>query len=299
MDIRQLEYFQSVAHTKNLTRSAQHLHVSQSTITLALQKLEQEFGVALFDRSQKQFDLTPEGLVFFDRVSHILNHLQDTIGEMNEYRRLQKGSVKIGVPPMMAACLFPGIIAGFKARYPQLQLSVYEDASFGIRQALERGELDIGIVNLMNPSGLLKTLPLIKQEFLLCLPKGHPLCAHPVIDIKMLSNDPMILFKEGAYNRKLIIQECLDNGFAPNIIIATDQIEAIKRLIAHQVGISFLIESLAAGSEHLITRSLKKPLFLEFGLAWGKEKYLSTAAQAFIEFVERQNSSNTAKNPSR
>lgn len=98
-EIRQLEYLQAIASSKNLTRSAQHLHVSQPTITVAIQKLEQELEIALFDRSQKQFELTFEGKIFLNRVNDILNRLDDSIAELHNYRALQKGSIRIGVPP--------------------------------------------------------------------------------------------------------------------------------------------------------------------------------------------------------
>jgi len=94
MDLRQLEYFQMVAKTKNITRAAEQLHVSQSTITLSIQKLEDELSVLLFDRSQKQLSLTTEGHVFVQKVSDALNLLQDGIAEVNDYRQLKKAPLK-------------------------------------------------------------------------------------------------------------------------------------------------------------------------------------------------------------
>ena len=80
MELRQLEYFQMVAKTNSITRAAEQLHVSQSTVTLAIQKLEDELGSPLLDRSQKQLFLTPEGKAFLQKVSDALNLLQDGCG---------------------------------------------------------------------------------------------------------------------------------------------------------------------------------------------------------------------------
>ena len=88
MDIRQLEYFQMVSKTNSITRAAEQLHISQSTVTLAIQKLEEELGSPLLDRSQKQLSLTPEGKAFVQKVSDALNLLQDGIAEVNNYRQL-------------------------------------------------------------------------------------------------------------------------------------------------------------------------------------------------------------------
>lgn len=289
MDIRQLEYFHAAATFNSLTKAAQHLYVSQPTLSVAIQKLEQEIGIILFDRSQKQFMLTTEGEIFFKNITGILNRLQDTIGEMNEYKQLQKGYIKVGVPPMIGSFLFPKVLAEFKQKYPHLQLNIFEDASFRLRQALEKGELDVGIVNLMNPSNLLSSLPLARQKFLVCLPKKHPLAKQKSIDIKQLQDEQLILFKEGAYNRKLILEECLRHDFVPNVLVSTDQIETIKSLVADGIGVSFLIESIALKSKDFVSLPLAEPLYIDFGVSWNEKKYLSTAAKTFIEFVSQIN----------
>ena len=172
MDIRQLEYFQMVGKLGNITRAAERLHVSQSTITIAIQRLEDQMDVQLFDRSQKQLALTTEGQVFWQKVTDILRQLQDAVAEAQNYRDLQKGTLKIGVPPLIASFLFPGILSAFTAQYPNLQISIIEDGSKKLRQFLEQGQLDLAIVNLHQAPPLLETLPLSREQFVVCLPTG-------------------------------------------------------------------------------------------------------------------------------
>lgn len=287
MDIRQLEYFHAAAIFNSLTKAAQHLYVSQPTLSVAIQKLEHEIGIVLFDRSQKQFVLTTEGKIFFENIADILSRLQDTIGEMNEYKQLQKGHIKIGIPPMIGSFIFPKVLAEFKQKYPYLQLNIFEDASFGLRQSLEKGELDVGIVNLMTPSNLLATRPLARQNFLVCLPKNHRLAKKKKIELGQLKYEQFILFKEGAYNRTLIIQECHKHDFAPHVLLSTDQIETIKSLVTDGMGISFLIEAIALKSKEFVSLPLSEPLYIDFGIAWNEKKYLSNAARTFIDFVAK------------
>lgn len=285
MDIRQLEYFHAAATFRSMTKAAQHLYVSQPTISVSIQKLEQEVGIMLFDRSQKQFTLTTEGEIFLKNISDILSRLQDTIGEMNDYKELKKGYVKIGIPPMIGSFLFPKVLSGFKQKYPHLQLNIFEDSSFGLRQSLEKGELDVGIVNLMNPSDMLLTMPLVKQNFLVCLPHHHALAKQKHIEFHQLRNEQFILFKEGAYNRKLLEQECQKSGFVPHVLLSTDQIQTMQSLVADGMGISFIIEAIASKNHEYVSIPLKEPLYIEFGVAWNEKKYLSTAARTFIDFV--------------
>lgn len=285
MDLRQLEYFQMVAKTNSITRAAEQLHVSQSTVTLAIQKLEDELGSPLLDRSQKQLSLTSEGSVFVQKVSDALNLLQDGIAEVNNYRQLKKGTLKVGVPPMIGSYLFPEILAGFKKYYPNLDLAIFEESSFVVRQLLEKGELDIGIVNLFQPSQLLESLIIGKEPLVVCLPLTHPLANASTLAIEKLKEEPFILFKAGAYNRQIILEECKKHGFVPNIILATDQIETMKGLVAKGVGVCFLIEAIARKGNDYVSIPLANPLYFECGLAWKKDKYLSMAAQAFINFI--------------
>ena len=100
MELRQLEYFQMASRLKNITRAAERLRVSQPNITVAIKKLEAELGIQLFDRSQKQLALTPEGAVFLNRIELALRNIQDAVLEVNDYKQLQKGTIKIGIPSM-------------------------------------------------------------------------------------------------------------------------------------------------------------------------------------------------------
>ena len=77
MELKQLEYFQMTSRLKNITRAAKRLSVSQPNITVAIKKLEAELGIQLFERSQKQLSLTPEGAVFLNRIEQALRNIQD------------------------------------------------------------------------------------------------------------------------------------------------------------------------------------------------------------------------------
>lgn len=295
MDIRQLEYFQTVAKLRSITKAAQQLYVSQPTITIAVQKLEHELGIALFDRNQKQFTLTKEGKLFLERVTDVLSRLQSAVSEINEHKNLQKGYLRIGIPPMIGSCMFPEIIAGFTDTYPQLKLDIFEDGSLNIRQSLKQEDLDIGIINLMNISDEFLTIPLSRQEFLVCLHKDHPLATQKSIHIKQLQNENFILFNESTCNRQLIMQECLSNDFIPKVVLSTNQIATMKSLVTKNLGICFLSESVMENAPEIATISLKTPLFLEFGLSWKKEKTLSSASKAFIEFIKNNSEMLTFK----
>lgn len=286
MDIRQLEYFREVATIKSITQSAQKLYVSQPTITVALQKLEQELDIALFDRNKKQFTLTKEGALFLEKVSDILNKLQAAVTEIREHKNLQKGYLRIGIPPLVGAGLFPAIITNFASIHALLNLDILEDGSRNIREYIKQDTLDVGIINLMNLTDDFFSIPISRQELLVCLHHEHPLAEYEEIDLQQLATEKLILFNETNYNRHLIMQEFLSQDIVPRVILSTSQIATMHSLVSKNLGICFLTREVIPPSSTMVARSLKKKLFLEFGLAWHKEKILSPAAKAFIEFIK-------------
>lgn len=286
MDIRQLEYFREVATIKSITQSAQKLYVSQPTITVALQKLEQELDIALFDRNKKQFTLTKEGALFLEKVSDILNKLQAAVTEIREHKNLQKGYLRIGIPPLVGAGLFPAIITNFASIHALLNLDILEDGSRNIREYIKQDTLDVGIINLMNLTDDFFSIPISRQELLVCLHHEHPLAEYEEIDLQQLATEKLILFNETNYNRHLIMQEFLSQDIVPRVILSTSQIATMQSLVSKNLGICFLTREVIPPSSTMVDRSLKKKLFLEFGLAWHKEKILSPAAKAFIEFIK-------------
>lgn len=286
MELRQLEYFQMASRLKNITRAAERLRVSQPNITVAIKKLEAELGIQLFDRSQKQLSLTPEGTVFLNRIELALRNIQDAVLEVNDYKQLQKGTIKIGIPSMIGAYLFPKIFSSFQHHYSHLDIYLYEEGSMTIREQLERDELDFGIVIISDASHSLQLLPMAACQLMVCLPPDSPLAEKESIAAEDLRDTNLIMLKEGSYLRNVVLNKCKANNIEPNIILESNQIETIKGLIAKDVGVSFLLDFIVKDTPNFVTRPLSEPIYVDVGLAWKKDRYISRAAQSFIDFCK-------------
>ncbi len=284
MELRQLEYFQMASRLRNITRAAERLRVSQPNITVAIKKLEAELGIQLFDRSQKQLSLTPEGAVFLNRVDLALRNIQDAILEVNDYKQLQKGTIKIGIPPMMGAYLFPKIFSSFRHRYSNLDIYLYEEGSVTIREQLERDELDFGIIIIPSASTNLQLLPMSKNQIVTCVPETSPLAQKDFLSFKDIAASDIIMLKEGSFLRQTILEEMKASNITPNIVLESNQIITIKGLVSRGVGIAFLLDIVLEDSAGIKAVPLAEPLFVDVGLAWKKNRYISKAAQSFIDF---------------
>ena len=284
MELRQLEYFQMASRLKNITRAAERLRVSQPNITVAIKKLEGELGIQLFDRSQKQLSLTPEGAVFLGRVEVALRNIQDAVLEVNDYKQLQKGTIKIGIPPMMGAYLFPKIFSSFQRRYSHLDVYLQEEGSVAIREQLERDELDFGIIIIPDTSPNLQLLPMARSQIVCCVPEDSDLAARKAITLQDVEDHNLIMLKEGSFLRQTMLQKMKTAGFTPNIVLESNQVVTIMGLVASGVGNAFLLDMIVRDTPGIRAIPLATPVYVDVGLAWKRDRYISRAAQSFIEF---------------
>lgn len=286
MELRQLEYFQMASRLRNITRAAERLRVSQPNITVAIKKLEAELGIQLFDRSQKQLSLTPEGAVFLNRVELALRNIQDAVLEVNDYKQLQKGTIKIGIPPMMGAYLFPRIFSSFQRRYSHLDIFMHEEGSVAIREQLEQDELDFGIVILSGASSHLQLLPMTKSQIVCCVPEDSELASKKSLTLQDIADSNIIMLKEGSFLRQLILTKMKESSITPNIVLESNQVVTLKGLVASGVGVAFLLDMVIEDTPGLKAIPLADPIFVDVGLAWKKDRYISKAAQSFIDFCK-------------
>ena len=286
MELRQLEYFQMASRLRNITRAAERLRVSQPNITVAIKKLEAELGIQLFDRSQKQLSLTPEGAVFLNRVELALRNIQDAVLEVNDYKQLQKGTIKIGIPPMMGAYLFPRIFSSFQRRYSHLDIFMHEEGSMSIREQLERDELDFGIIIISGASHHLQLLPMSKNQVVCCVPENSPLAQKKSISLQDVAETNVVMMKEGSFLRQTILTKMKAANVAPNIVLESNQVVTLKGLVASGVGVAFLLDMVVEDTPGIKAIPLADPIFVDVGLAWKKDRYISKAAQSVIDFCK-------------
>jgi len=284
MELRQLTYFQMASRLKNITRAARKLRVSQPNITVAIKKLETELGVQLFDRSQKQLTLTPEGTVFLKRIEIALRNIEDAILEVNDYKQLQKGTIKIGIPPMMGAYLFPKVFSGFRQLHPKLDVLLYEEGSLTIREKLESDELDFGIIIVPESTTNLNVLKMSRNQLMVCVPHDSPLAAKSKITPKDIAASDLIMMKEGSYLREIVQGKLSALKISPHTVLESGQIVTIMGLVAHEVGIAFLLDFICENLPDVKAVPFYEPIYVDIGLAWKKDRYISKAAQSFIDF---------------
>ena len=153
-----------------------------------------------------------------------------------------------------------------------------------IREQLERDELDFGIIIISGASHNLQLLPMTTSQIVACVPENSPLAAKDRLTKEDIAAANVIMLKEGSFLRQTILGKLKEQSITPNIVLESNQVVTIKGLVASGVGISFLLDMVLEDAPGVKTIPLEEPLFVDVGLAWKKDRYISKAAQSFIDF---------------
>ncbi|MBD8038079.1 LysR family transcriptional regulator [Solibacillus sp. A46] len=289
MDIRQIEYFVEVAKHLSFTKAATTLHVSQPSISKAIQNFEAELGVPLFYRSSKQLELTDAGQAVLINSMQVLESFQNLRSELTDLMQLKKGQIRIGIPPIVGAEFFSRLISYYKELYPYIEILLTEVGTKRIRQEIESGELDIGLVcSVTSSNENLETIRFLKDPLLLIVHESNPLAQKQKVQLKDLAEESFIIYRKDFILYDRIIEECSKNGFFPMIACETTQKDFFIEMVQAKLGIALLPEKLA---EKIPYKSIKRIPFqeeaihLELGITWKKNKYLPFSVREFIKLA--------------
>jgi DNA-binding transcriptional LysR family regulator len=158
MDVRVLKYFLAVAREGNITKAADTLHVTQPTLSRQLMDLEDELGTELLIRGKRQVILTSSGILFQQRAQEIAALLDKTQRDIAEHNNVVEGIVSIGCVETSASFLLPDVLETFNSLYPKVQYQIYTGNGDDIRDKIDSGLVDAGI--------LIEPVEIAKYEFI-------------------------------------------------------------------------------------------------------------------------------------
>lgn len=292
MEFRQLLYAIQIASERNFSRAAEKLHIAQPSLSQQLSKLEKELGVLLFKRSTNSVELTHAGSVFVNRARQIVDMTEQLRREMEDLADLRKGRVVVGSVPMTGAHVLPDVLPAFRAAYPEIEVVLIEETSRNLEELTVAGNTDVCLLSLPLNEPALTYEPVIEEEICLAVPPDHPLArsgGEPV-PLGKLEDEPFILLKKGQGFRAIAHDLCGKAGFEPRVMFESGNIETVQALVAAGMGIAFVPRMIVRGDW-----SGRAPVYLSLEgcptrtlvLAYRKGRYLSNAAEAFIETFTR------------
>ncbi|WP_168595322.1 LysR substrate-binding domain-containing protein [Rhizobium sp. SG570] len=294
--LRQLQYFVAVAEQGSITRAAQNLSISQSSVTQALKELEGDLGVELFDRHPRGLSITHNGHQFLRHATKILATVSDARTSFSGQQNAAGGTLNIGVTSLVAGYVLSDLLARYRRACPGVEVSAIEDNGGYLEHLLVGGELDVAVMVISNlrdrmalQAEILETSP-----YRLWLPMGHPLVSADIISVADITREPLIM---------LTIDEIEENtgklltalGARPHVAFRTRSVEAVRSLVATGAGVALLPDLVyrpwSLEGDRIESRDVSGSLpVVQVGMVWRKGSSLPQAARDFVGVAESMRS---------
>lgn len=287
MTILQMRYFISVCENGSLTAASKMLFVTQPALSTAINQLETEFGLKLFERKNNGLTLTSDGEFFYERAKRMFTNFEILEKDLHDLAE-QKQTIRIGVPPMIGSFLFPKIYRQYMQTHPNAKFEIWEDGSLHIRQKIQNRTLDIGF-SILNDSDNepCQKETILETELLYCVHRDNPLSQQTSLTIDDIKDERIILLKEGFFQNKLINQLYRDVQREPNIILVSSQLSVIHNFVKMRAGGAFLMRELIDKEDaSIVGVPFSTPLTIRVGLIWQKDANLHKGAQDFIRYMQ-------------
>ncbi|THV20987.1 LysR family transcriptional regulator [Peteryoungia ipomoeae] len=293
---RQLQYFIAVAEQGSVTRAAQNLSISQSSVTEAIKELEGDLGVELFERHPRGLTITYNGHQFLRHATKILADVSDARNVFAETRNDTGGTLNIGVTSLVAGYVLSDLLARYRRACPGVEVSALEDNGSYLEHLLIGGELDVAVMVISNlrdrmalQAEILETSP-----YRLWLPIGHPLVSADIISVQDIAREPLIM---------LTVDEIEENtgkllsalGARPHVAFRTRSVEAVRSLVATGAGVALLPDLVyrpwSLEGDRIESRDVSGALpVVQVGMVWRKGSSLPQSARDFVGIAEASRS---------
>lgn len=288
MDLRKLKIFTTVARSGGFSQAAQQLHMAQPAVSIAVRKLEQSLGLALFDRSGRRVRLTAEGRELQQRAEAILAQVTALELELGERRGLLRGELTVSCPSMVATYHLPALLGEFLGEHPGLTASVSQLGTTDIRRQLLRDELELGVVSNDDAPDELDTLervPLLEQPILLCMAEHHPWAGREQIEVGELEGSPMVVYESGYFIRDCLDRLCRAHRVTPDLRMQSNFLPLLVRMVKQGLGTTIGLEIMAAGEPGIVAVPLAGDAHISMALAKRRGRAISRANQAFLDWA--------------
>jgi LysR family hydrogen peroxide-inducible transcriptional activator len=289
MNLTELKYVVAVAQERNFRRAAERCFISQPALSTAVQKLEEELGVLIFERSRTEVAVTEIGRRIVDQALRTLEEAERIRTIARDGRDQLIGPLRLGVIHTIAPYLLPDLIPALQERAPQMPLEVEESTTAQLETHLKSGQVDVLLVALPFESPGVELLPLYDELFEVVVPARHPWARKRAVAPRELSAERVLLLHTGHCFSHQVAEACPDVGRLSGASAGPgNSLETIRNMVASGSGVTVLPAS--ANSEKYRSALLTVVPFTapapsrRVALAWrrsyGRDKAIAVLAEA-------------------
>lgn len=287
MNLSQLRYFVRLAHEKHYTKAAEKLCITQPSLSHAISTLEKELGVRLFEKQNRNTELTSCGKQFLHTAENALNILDNGIQSLTRMAK-GEGLVRIGLLRTLGINYIPELIAKYRREMGDnhVEFTFEVDLSPHLLQDLLEHRLDVVFASkpVANTAFICEAIE--KQDLVLIVPKNHPLASHYTINLKEIEPYPFIAFNKKS-GLRCIVNEMLERAsIRPMIAYEISEDEVIAGMVARNFGISVVPYMDLLLQLDVKILPISYPQYdRKFYMITNKQVYLPPVVQNFCDFV--------------
>ena len=243
MKLRQLEYvLEVVRNGLNVTAAAEKLYTSQPGVSSQIKRLEEELGLAIFERSGKHISgLTNAGKALLGRIERVLNEVENIKKIAADHSDPDAGSLTIATTHTQARYVLPDIVSKFTAMHPNVSLHIHQGTPTQIAEMTSSGAADIGIATeALELFRDLCLLPCYRWNRCVMVPRGHPLVSEDLLTLEAIARFPIITYVFGVADRSVINRAFTDVGLDIRVVLTAADAEVIKTYVRTGLGIGIV-----------------------------------------------------------
>lgn len=297
IETRLLVYFLAVARELNITKAAESLFLSQSTLSKQMQELERQLGKQLFLRGGRKLTLTDDGVYLRDRAQEILTLMEQTENALAGENKSLNGDLTIGCGETIAMDVIGGMMADFQRQHPDVKLHTFSGDADAVRERIDKGLCDMGL--LLGPMRQERYDYLniyTKDIYGLLMRDDDPLAAQDEINIDQLKSLPIILADQTFYGHQDLDWFGRDESVL-QVVATYNLIYNATFLVEHGVGYALTLAGLVnTAGRPLAFRPITPELSLDLYIVTKKYQTLSSAARAFHDQLKAYSRQRAEKN---
>jgi DNA-binding transcriptional LysR family regulator len=303
VDLRQLEIIRAIAETGSFTAAGEKLHVSQSAISRQILLLEDELGEPVFHRIGRRIRITPAGESLLQLSNRVFQDLDETVAAISDKQESLRGTMRLVGGMTVCLYVFPALLAEVRRVHPQLDLKITVGSAERSIAMLRAGAGDLGLLTLPIEATDLVAVPVLQEELLLVTYPTHPLAKKRQVAPPDLNRESFILFETGSITRRIVEQFFMRERIEPEIVMETENVEIIKAMVRHGLGISIIPWQAAAADvrqkQLFCTRIAGQALYRDTGWLYPKMSRLPRMVTEVIKVFDavRPNLEATARPP--
>lgn len=299
MNFTQLEYLKDLYNHGSFSAAAQRLGITQPALSLQIQKLEEELGFKLLDRTKRPLQFTGEGKYFYHKSIEILKMVEELKLASIELSEEVKGNVQVGIIPTLAPYLVPMFINELNKSHPGLQIDVSEQKTEDIISNLKLGDLDCGILSTPIVVNGIIFEPLFYERFYAYVSEKHRFFKQDKINVDELEEEELWYLEEGNCFQNQVNSICKINyqkKTAQNLVYRSSSIESLRRIVENKNGVTFIPElatiNIPSELEDLIKEFDGEQPVREISLAvpknFAKERQISALKKVIVNSIPKR-----------